>query len=250
MTPLVEFRSVAKAFGNEKVFEEISFTIVEGESHALLGPSGCGKSTVLRLLAGLDQPNAGKILIEGKLVSDDAKCLVAPHERQLAMVFQDLALWPDLTALENVMLGMAQLKLARSGRRAKALSSLATCGIENLASRKPREASVGQQQRIALARALAGRPKLLLLDEPFSGLDAVIKRKLFQEIETHCVNFGITLLLVTHDSWEATGLCSHAVVIEDGHVAEHGRLCDVLRQPASIILRSFVSQWPSSLMRS
>ncbi|MBA3607435.1 MAG: ABC transporter ATP-binding protein [Chthoniobacterales bacterium] len=243
MTPLVEFQSVAKAFGNEKVFENISFTITAGQHHALLGPSGCGKSTLLRLLAGLDQPNAGKILIDGALVSDSAKCLVAPHERQLAMVFQDLALWPDLSALGNVMLGMAQLKPSRAERRAKALSSLNACGIENLASRKPGEVSVGQQQRIALARALAVRPKLLLLDEPFSGLDIMIKAKLFDEIRTHCANLGITLLLVTHDPLEASALCSHALVIENARLAELGPIGDLLHEPTSNILRSFVEQW-------
>ncbi len=239
MTPLVEFQSVAKAFGNAKVFEDISFTIVKGEHHALLGPSGCGKSTVLRLLAGLDAPSDGNILIDGTLVSDVGKLLVAPHQRHLAMMFQDLALWPDLTALGNVILGMAQLKLTRADRHTNALSSLATCGIENLASRRPSEVSVGQQQRIALARALAVRPKLLLLDEPFSGLDVVIKAKLFDEIQAHCVNFGITLMLVTHDPLEGTALCSHAVVIENARVAEKGLLHDLLRQPSSNLLRSF-----------
>lgn len=246
MSALAEFQSVAKAFGNEKVFEDISFTIAAGQHHALLGPSGCGKSTMLRLLAGLDQPNAGRILIDGALVSDSAKCLVAPHERQLAMVFQDLALWPDLSALGNVMLGMSQLKLTRADRRAKALLSLGACSIEHLASRKPSQVSVGQQQRIALARALAVRPKLLLLDEPFSGLDIVIKAKLFDEIQTHCANFGITLLLVTHDPFEATALCSHALVIENTRLAECGPIDDLLRRPTSNILRSFVEQWNAS----
>ncbi len=246
MSALVEFQSVKKAFGNEKVFEDISFTIVAGQHHALLGPSGCGKSTMVRLLAGLDQPNAGRILIDGALVSDSANCLVAPHERRLAMVFQDLALWPDLNALGNVILGMAQLELTRADRRAKALSSLGACSIEHLASRKPSRVSVGQQQRIALARALAVRPKLLLLDEPFSGLDIVIKAKLFDEIQMHCVNFGITLLLVTHDPLEATALCSRALVIENARLAECGPLDDLLCKPTSNLLRSFVEHWNAS----
>lgn len=244
MIPLIEFQSVAKAFGNENVFEDISFTIGAGEDHALLGPSGSGKSTVLRLLAGLEQPNAGKIFVDGTLLSDSAKVIIAPHQRQLAMVFQDLALWPNLTALGNVMLGMAQRKLTRPDRRAKAVSSLAACGIEKLASRKPSEVSVGQQQRIALARALAVRPKLLLLDEPFSGLDLIAKSELFEEIRTHCREFGITLLLVTHDPLEATELCTHALTIEDGRLIEQGTFRALLCNPVSRILQSFVQQLP------
>ncbi len=247
MTPLVEFRSVAKAFGNEKVFEDISFTITAGQHHALLGPSGCGKSTMLRLLAGLDQPNAGKILIDGALVSDSVKCLVPPHERHLAMVFQDLALWPNLSALGNVLLGMAQSPASRREKREQALAALQACGLESLANRRPAQLSIGQQQRVALARALAGHPTLLLLDEPFSGLDITLKAQLFAQLQQLATSRAVTLILVTHDPLEATALCKNVLVIEDGSLCEHGAFHELLLQPRSATLQAFLRQLPSSL---
>ncbi len=245
MTPLIELQSVEKAFGTEKVFENISFTIAAGEHHALLGPSGCGKSTMLRLLAGLDQPNAGKILIDGALVSDGFKCLVPPHERHLAMVFQDLALWPDLTALGNVMLGMAQSPASRREKREQALGALQACSLESLADRQPAHLSIGQQQRVALARALAVRPKLLLLDEPFSGLDITLKAQLFAQLQQLADSRAVTLILVTHDPLEATAVCKQTLVIEDGSLCEHGTFDELLLQPQSATLQAFLRQLPN-----
>lgn len=242
MTPLVQLRSVAKRFGTVAVFEDVSFDIQAGAHLALIGESGSGKSTLLRLLAGLDTLTAGEIRIEDRLVSTAGKILVPPHERKSAMVFQDLALWPNLSALDNVILGMAQTKLSREERRAQALAALRACRLDDLAHRKPHALSAGQQQRVALGRALAVRPRLLLLDEPFSGLDVIVKEQLFEEIKSLCANFHVTLLVVTHDPLEAVALCSEAVIIENGGLQEKGSLKNLLDHPSSAILKALVAQ--------
>lgn len=242
MMPLVQVRSVAKQFDSAVVFQDVSFDIVAGGHLALIGESGSGKSTLLRLLAGLDTLAAGEIRIEDRPVSTAERILVPPHERKIAMVFQDLALWPNLTALGNVVLGMAQAKLSRQERRAQALAALRACRLDDLAHRKPNALSAGQQQRVALARAVAVRPSLLLLDEPFAGLDVIVKAQLFDEIKSLCANFGVTLLVVTHDPLEAAALCSEAVVIEKGRLQEKGSLNSLLKDPSSAILKALVAQ--------
>ena len=242
MMSLVEVRAVAKQFGNVLVFEDVSFDVHAGVHLALIGESGSGKSTLLRLLAGLDTLNAGEIKIADQVVSTAERIVVPPHERKIGMVFQDLALWPNLTALENVILGLAQAKLSRQERRAQALPALRACRLDDLAHRKPHALSAGQQQRVALARAVAVRPRLLFLDEPFAGLDVIVKAHLFEEIKSLCANFGVTLLVVTHDPLEATALCSEAVVLEDGCLKEKGPLKTLLDHPSSAILKALVAQ--------
>lgn len=245
MSRLVEVENLARGFGREPVFQNVSFTIEAGEHLAILGPSGCGKSTLLRLLAGLDVPSDGSIHIAERHVSASGTILVPPHERALAMVFQDLALWPNLTALGNVLLGMAQIAGSRRDKRQQALAALHACGLECLADRQPAQLSTGQQQRVALARALAVRPKLLLLDEPFSGLDITLKAQLFAQLQQLAASHDVTLILVTHDPLEATALCKNAFVIENGAVREHGSFRDLLRQPRSATLEAFLHQLPN-----
>ena len=246
MTPLVRIENLGMRFGAEPVFRALSFSVEAGAHLAILGPSGCGKSTLLRLLAGLDAPSDGDIHIAERRVSAPGNILVPPHERTLAMVFQDLALWPNLTALGNVLLGMAQSPASRREKRQQALAALQACGLESLAERQPAQLSIGQQQRVALARALAVRPRLLLLDEPFSGLDITLKAQLFAEIQDLAREHAVTLLLVSHDPLEATVLCSRAVVIEAGAITEQGPLAALLAQPpASATLRAFVRQLAS-----
>jgi ABC-type sulfate/molybdate transport systems ATPase subunit len=247
MTPLVQLQSVAKRFDSAVVFQDVSFDVFAGGHLALIGESGSGKSTLLRLLAGLDTLTAGEIRIEDRLASKAEKILVPPHERKIAMVFQDLALWPNLTALDNVVLGMAQAKTSRRERRAQALAALRACRLYDLAHRKPHALSAGQQQRVALARALAVRPSLLLLDEPFAGLDVIVKAQLFDEIKSLCANFGVTLLVVTHDPLEAAALCSEAVVIENGRLEEKGPFKTLLDHPSSAILKALVRQLRSPM---
>ena len=228
------------SFSHGPVLEEISFALFPGRHLALLGPSGCGKSTLLRLVTGLDAPTAGEITVQGALASAAGRILVAPYDRGIGMVFQELALWPNLSALENVVLGMARSGHSRSERRTEARAVLKLCRLQGLEDRRPAALSAGQQQRVALARALALRPELLLLDEPFTGLDLTLKAEIFAEIRRLADDCDLTLLLVTHDPLEAIALASEAIVLEDGHCREQGIIEDLLADPASDTLRAFV----------
>ena len=250
MQPLVELKNVAQRYGAVDVFRAVSLTIHSGEHLALLGPSGCGKSTLLRLIAGLEPPSSGEVWLDGELASSAGRIARAPHERSLAMVFQDLALWPNLTALEHVVLGLAGAKLKRHERRARACAALERCGIIELSARRPAELSGGQQQRVALARALAVQPRLLLLDEPFSGLDLGAKTRLCSEIVRLSTTLEITLLVVTHDPLEAAALCSLVAVLEGGRITETGAFERLLQEPASETLQAFVAQLPLAIHRT
>jgi ABC-type Fe3+/spermidine/putrescine transport system ATPase subunit len=236
------FRSVSMTYNGHLVLDGISFTIPAGEHTVILGPSGCGKSTALRLLAGLEAPSAGQVLLDGRIVSEPHRVLRPPHLRGVAMVFQDLALWPNLSVMDNVLLGLFGAGLIKKEARTRACEALALCAIESLADRKPGTLSGGQQQRVALARALAVQPAFLLLDEPFAGLDLVTKTKLLEEIAVLAEEQKLTLVLVTHDPAEATILCRSALVFDNGQVAEQGTWEDLLSNPRSEILRVFCSR--------
>ena len=239
MTAGFELRAVSKSYDDFRALTEVSFAIAPEQRLAIIGPSGSGKSTILRLLAGLDPPTGGQILLDGTVASSAGRLLVPPRLRQVAMVFQDLALWPNLSVLDNVLLGLASTRLSRQQARDRAQASLALCKIEALADRRPGAISGGQQQRVALARALAMEPRFLFLDEPFSGLDLVTKTALLQDIARLCGDKRISLILVSHDPFEATRLCQSAVLLDKGRVEETGPLTDLLRHPRSAILRTF-----------
>jgi iron(III) transport system ATP-binding protein len=237
--PGFELRSVTKQYEGVRVLAGVSFSIEPGPGLAIIGPSGCGKSTTLRLLAGLEAPTSGEILLDGRVISRPSHIVVPPRQRGIAMVFQDLALWPNLTVLDNVLLGLASQRLTRQEARRRADEALSVCKIEHLATRKPGNISGGQQQRVALARALASRPRFLFLDEPFSGLDLVTKMALLKDIGQLSAERQITSVLVSHDPIEATRLCNTAVLLNQGVVEDEGKFDKLLRQPKSEILRVF-----------
>jgi ABC-type sulfate/molybdate transport systems ATPase subunit len=218
---LLAVRELGHSFGNEKVFDRVSFSLAPGDRLAVLGASGAGKSTLLRLLAGLDLPQRGTIERASSL--------------KVGMVFQDLALWPNLTALGNVALTPCA-SLRRQTRDAARLA-LQKCRVAELADRQPGTLSIGQQQRVALARAIATEPEVLLLDEPFSSLDLILKHELFTTINE--VANGRALVLVTHDPLEALALCRTALVLEAGTMVEFGGIHDLLAHPRSRLLRLF-----------
>jgi iron(III) transport system ATP-binding protein len=238
-TAQLEFRSISKTYDGQPALRGVSFTVSAGEHVAILGPSGSGKTTALRLLAGLEAPSAGNVLLDGKPISEPGRVLLPPHQRGVAMVFQDLALWPNLTVRQNVLLGLAGADLTRAEARSRAGCALALCGIEALVDRLPAKISGGEQQRVALARAIAVRPTFLLLDEPFASLDLSLKSRLLDEIRALALQQHMTVLLVSHDPLDASALCRSAVVLEDGRVAEAGPLGHLLKAPRSEMLRVF-----------
>jgi len=230
---------IGKVFDDHAVLADVSLDFEFGQHTAIIGPSGCGKTTLLRLLAGLDAPTAGEVLLGDQLLSASGRILVPPHSRRIGLVFQDLALWPNLSALDNVLLGLSGFGFSRSRIRVQALDALKRCGIGDLANARPGRLSGGQQQRVAIARAIAVQPKFLLLDEPFAGLDLVTKDALFDQIAGLCRALGSTIILVTHDPAEVSQLCERVVVLDRGQVVESGRLGDLLQAPQSLLLRRF-----------
>lgn len=240
MNPVAfQFINVSKQFGDTSALSNVSLSLHAQHHTAIIGPSGCGKTTLLRLVAGLDSPTSGTILMDGQTASERDQIIIVPHRRKLAMVFQDLALWPNLSVLENVLLGLSGIKISRVDRRSRAGDALARCGIADLGRRKPAQLSGGQQQKVALARAVAMQPAFLLLDEPFAGLDLITKDQLFDEIRGLAIQVPFTVVLVTHDPVEALSLCDHAVVIEDGGIVELGPFATLLQTPTSDLLRRF-----------
>jgi iron(III) transport system ATP-binding protein len=238
-----ELCSVSLDYDDHRVLDDVSIVLRPGQHTAILGPSGCGKTSMLRVLSGLDAPTAGSVSLNGHVVSQAGEVKLAPHHRGIAMVFQDLALWPGLSVLDNVLLGLSSNKVMdRNMIRERAQEALAICGIEELTSRQPAALSGGQQQRVALARAIAVRPSFLFLDEPFAGLDLTTKVGLLADIKSLAGQHKFTMILVTHDPLEVTHLCEAAIVLETGTVCESGELKALLAKPRSETLQSFRRQ--------
>jgi len=227
---LLTVQDVAKAHDGATVFAGVSFALAPDDRLAVLGASGSGKTTLLRLLAGLDAPSSGVIQRAAAL--------------RIGMVFQDLALWPNLTALDNVMFALPDV--AKSLRLQSARDALAACRVAELAARKPGMLSIGQQQRVALARAIACRPQLLLLDEPFSSLDPLLREELMAEVRRLADEIELALVLVTHDPLEAMTLTRRALVLENRTVVEAGELRSLLAAPQSRLLGQFAAQMKST----
>ncbi len=222
------FVGVSKEYPGVLALDQVSCEIPDGQNTAILGPSGCGKSTLLRLLAGLEPPTAGSIRLDGQLISTAERIQRPPHRRGVAMVFQDLALWPNLTTRDNVRLGLAGLRLNREQSASRVHEALALCGIADLADRHPGQLSGGQQQRVALARALAVQPRFVLLDEPFSGVDLATKSRLLTEIADWARLRRFQVVLVSHDPWEALELCEAAIILDRGVVRGVGKVNELL----------------------
>jgi len=239
MKALVCCRELVCRLGGQIVLNGTELEVASGETIALLGSSGSGKSTLLRVIAGLELAERGEVLLAGKRATRDGRLLIPPYKRGIAMLFQDLALWPNLTVAGNVRLGLSGLRLSRGESLKRLKHTLQLCGIEDLANRRPGTLSGGQQQRVALARALAVQPKLLLLDEPLGGLDLVTKEGVLQEIARLKSELGFAIILVTHDPVEVRGLCNSLAILEDGRIADRGTLDEIATSPQSSIGRAF-----------
>ncbi|MHC4402411.1 MAG: ABC transporter ATP-binding protein [Planctomycetota bacterium] len=239
MNVLLSCNGVVCRLGDRLVLDGTTLEVAVGETVVLLGSSGSGKSTLLRVIAGLEVPVRGEILIAGKPATRDERLLIPPHRRGIAMLFQDLALWPNLTAAGNVQLGLSGLRLSRDDSQRRIEHALQLCGVANLAERRPGTLSGGQQQRVALARALAMQPKLLLLDEPLGGLDLVTKATILQEIARLKAELGFAIILVTHDPGEVRGLCDSLAVLQDARIVERGTVGEIRANPQSALGKAF-----------
>lgn len=211
---------VAKAFGNGIVVDRVSLDVSEGEVLALLGASGCGKTTLLRLIAGLETPDDGEIWIAGERVAASGHNLLPPRARGIGFVFQDLALWPHLTVEGNLDFVLASARMKRRDRQVRIDEVLGLVQALPFAKRYPAQLSGGEQQRAAIARAIVGRPQLLLLDEPMSSLDSDLKAVLLQELATLQSTLKITTVYVTHNREEAAALAHRVVTMHCGRI-EH-----------------------------
>ncbi|MFQ3568461.1 MAG: ABC transporter ATP-binding protein [Aggregatilineales bacterium] len=226
------------AFDEVPVLNGISFSAEQGQIVALLGPSGCGKTTTLRLIAGFEWPSAGTIHIKGRLVAGEG-VRVPPEERRVGMVFQEYALFPHLSVRDNITFG---LNGSRREREARALEMMALVGLRDLGDRMPHELSGGQQQRVALARALAPQPDILLLDEPFSNLDAGLRQQVRVEVRAILKAAGITCVFVTHDQQEAFSIADQVVVMMRGEVAQIADARTLYNRPATHEVAAFVGE--------
>ena len=235
----LECREIEKSLGGVPVLRGVSLTVARGECVALLGESGCGKTTLLNIAAGFLRADAGAVRCGGALLDGEGQW-VPPSRRGFAMVFQDLSLWPHMTAGENVAYGLKVRGVGRSEREEKARTALRRVGLDGVAGRSPGELSGGQQQRVAIARALAANPRVLLLDEPFSALDARLRAELRNELARLVREDGLTALHVTHDQEEALALAKRVAVMHAGCIEQIDTPESLYRRPETVYVAAFM----------
>ncbi len=237
METMVELRGVTKRFGTVAAVDAVDLQIRKGEFLTLLGPSGCGKTTLLRLLAGFEMPTSGQILIEGKDVSD-----TPPYRRDVNQVFQSYAIFPHLTVEGNISFGLKMRHLPRDEQVQRVAEATELVSLKGLEKRWPHELSGGQRQRVALARALVCRPKVLLLDEPLSALDAKLRHAMQLELKHLQRQLGITFVFVTHDQEEALIMSDRIAVISRGRIDQLGTATEIYHSPASAFTADFIGE--------
>ena len=233
--PLLRIEGVVKKFGNVRAVDGVSLDIAAGEFFALLGPSGCGKTTLLRMLAGFETPDEGRILLNGKDIAH-----VLPHERPLNMMFQNYALFPHLSVQDNIAFGLRRAAMARSDIAARVAEMVALVKLEGLEKRKPDQLSGGQRQRVALARSLARRPQVLLLDEPLAALDKKLRESTQLELMELQRRLGMTFVIVTHDQEEAMTVAGRIGVMDAGRLDQVAPPRELYEAPISRWIAEFI----------
>ena len=234
---------VAKSFGEVQALAEVDLTVADGEFLALLGPSGCGKTTLLRIIAGLETQTKGRVLIGDRDVSG-----LPPRKRGLAMVFQNYAVFPHITVFENVAFGLRMARADKARVQAQVEKAASLLHIENLLQRYPAQLSGGQRQRVAVARALAVEPAVLLMDEPLSNLDALLRLEMRAELKAVLAGAGTTTIYVTHDQTEAMGLADRIAVLHAGRIEQIGSPSDIYDRPRTRFVGGFVGSPPMNFL--
>ena len=234
----IEIKNLFKRFKKVVAVNRIQLEVKKGEMLTLLGPSGCGKTTTLRCIAGLEKPEEGDIVIDGRPMLSEG--FVQPSKRGIGMVFQNYAVWPHMKVYKNIVYGLKIQKISRQSIREKAQQVLELVGLDGLEERYPSQLSGGQQQRVALARALVGNPKVLLLDEPLSNLDAKLREELRFEIKSLVRRMGITSVYVTHDQAEAMVISDRIAVMDSGNVVQIGTANEIYEKPANKFVADFI----------
>lgn len=235
--PIIELRSLSKSYGDKTIIDGLNLTINNGEFLTILGPSGCGKTTVLRLIAGLEDPNGGKIILDGQDITD------VPAERRFVnTVFQSYALFPHMTIFENVAFGLRMQKVPNAEIKPRVMEALRMVRLEEMAERKPTQLSGGQQQRIAIARAVVNKPKVLLLDESLSALDYKLRKEMQNELKVLQRQLGITFIFVTHDQEEALTMSDRIIVMNKGNIEQDGTPREIYEEPKNLFVARFIGE--------
>ena len=243
VSALLELRDVSKSYGSVKAVNELTLAVRRGEILTLLGPSGCGKTTTLRTIIGLERCDDGEIVYDGQLIdAPRARKFVPTHKRQMGMVFQSYAIWPHMNVFENVAYPLRVRGIGGQNVQQAVQRALDQVGLAGLAQRPATQLSGGQQQRVALARSLVFEPQLLLLDEPFSNLDAQLRGQMRAELKVLQRRLGVTVVLVTHDQVEALSVSDRIGVMRQGRLEQLGTPQQLYREPATVGVRDFVGR--------
>lgn len=237
LSPLVQLAGISKSFDGKTVISDLNLTIKNGEFLTLLGPSGCGKTTVLRLIAGLENVDTGRIHLEDHDITD-----VPAEDRHVNTVFQSYALFPHMTVFENVAFGLRMQKTPEAELTPRVNDALRMVQLEEFAQRKPHQLSGGQQQRVAIARAVVNKPRLLLLDESLSALDYKLRKQMQNELKALQRKLGITFVFVTHDQEEALTMSDRIVVMRNGRIEQDGTPREIYEEPKNLFVASFIGE--------
>ena len=232
---IIEIKNINVSYGSNHVLKDVSLNIENKDFYTFLGPSGCGKTTLLRLIAGFEKSSSGELFIDGKEVSN-----LNPWERDVGMVFQNYALWPHMTVYKNISFGLEEKKLDKKEIKSRVDEILELVDLKDLSGRYPFQLSGGQQQRVALARTLVVKPKVLLLDEPLSNLDAKLRVQMRKELQDLHKKIGITSIFVTHDQEEANSMSTNLAILNEGVVQQVGKPVDLYNNPENIFVANFL----------